>query len=285
MISEGEGDGSMAASASSHGGVVDESPLASLSSLLGEGYELVSRTHHVVHRSSGGSLYLKTTRHRDPISHAHLARERVAGELLGREVAWGYLSDEQYPHHPYLLSTSMGRPIKEWSANNIALAVGHMNSTPVLPDSAPGLPEADEWPRMVLQAIKNRGSSVDITPALEADYSPILGDRLVHRDPHLGNWVVGEEGELALIDWEAGMRGSLDVMRALIAYNVVLLGGKKEARKAVKPLLRGVESAEGVRAALQLKGLSAASWAEWSGLGRSAMEARIKAARDTISLL
>lgn len=257
----------------------------SLDSLLGEGHELVSRTHHEVYRSRDQFLYLKTTRHRDSVSASQLGRERLANDLLGREIHSGVLYDDSHRGHPYLLSPSHGTPVKEWSPILLSKALDYMESLPHLPSSVPGLPEGDEWPALVLRSIQHRGSSVDISHLLDQDYSALLGNRLAHRDPHLGNWVMDEDGNFTLIDWEAALRSSLDVMRATILYNVILLGDGDAQKKLLKPLLRGVESSDGVRAALELKGASAASWAEWAGLGKGAMALRRDTAMKAMKLL
>lgn len=132
-----------------------------------------------------------------------LATEASVLTLLGREHRW----DGETLSTPHMGETL---DMSSLTAEDVSQMMAVILNAPPVPESL-----LDDYAETVIDRchfrLKSRGVTGQVLELAERwlpETSFPSGDRLVHVDPHTGNWVRSDDGSLHLIDWESAMRGS-----------------------------------------------------------------------------
>lgn len=207
--------------------------------------KLVSSSHHEVYRLNDG--WLKVARDNSDHAREELLRELYINEKIGiRSCA----TKDQGRFA--ILTEHLGEPLYTWNHDLVEQCLEYMESLPTVEGS---FMNAKEWADRVVEKVAFRSKSM--LPHLNGiDMSRITGDRLVHTDPHLRNWVKAPSG-VRLIDWETGIRSDLDVLKAVMVYFFVF----EKQYDFANMVAERITNPETAMMVIHLKSVSNASWA------------------------
>lgn len=213
---------------------------------------MFSTSHHIV--STDGQQWHKSP---DPaVSYAlnALENEVRALRILGLPHSWDGHT---------IITPHCGSPVEEVSESVAQKMAERLQSAPVVLAGS-GLRTAAHIPDRTRDRIVTRTEGLPDWIAETChrwlpDQGAPEGSRLVHTDPHPGNWVQDTSGELHLLDWESAIIGPVEIDLAALWHSMIVQDRPMQAQYMIDV----AEDREAFCWGLRSKCATGLSWVGW----------------------